>query len=310
MARPNHPEWMSRVLKAAAIYNIAFALLTLIAPFWIFDITGAVRPNFVELWQCIGMIVGVYGLGYWIAAYDPYRHWPVILVGWLGKTFGPIGFAKALWQGVFPLKFGWIIVFNDLIWWLPFALILKQAFENLTQPEFAEINEIQRKIFSDFAEDSYKNPTLVVFLRHSGCTFCREMISDLNRTSENLRKNRIQVVLVHMGLSNMQLPADWKLISDPERAIYRLAGLGRCTWGQLFSLKVVWRGFVAGILNRHGVGPLEGDGFMMPGAQLWERGKLVYSWKPQSVSDRLPTDKITNYFSEILKINNNKKGSN
>lgn len=121
------PHWMNWVLKASALYNVAFALMTLLAPFWIFDVCGAIRPNLPELWQCIGMIVGVYGVGYWIASHDPIRHWPVVFVGFLGKTFGPMGFAKALWEGVFPLQFGWVIVFNDLIWWLPFALILKKA---------------------------------------------------------------------------------------------------------------------------------------------------------------------------------------
>lgn len=297
MARANHPKWMSDVLKAAAVYNLIFALMTLVAPFWLFDVTGASRPNFPELWQCIGMIVGVYGIGYWVAAYDPYRHWPVILVGWLGKTFGPLGFAKALWQEVFPLKFGWIIVFNDLIWWIPFALILKRAFEHLTQPEFGEISESHRTIVSSFSEDSKKNPVLVVFLRHSGCTFCREMISDLEKIREELKRASTQLIVVHMGLSNQSLPQEWTAISDPDRAIYRLAGLERGTWSQLFSLTVLWRGFIAGILNRHGVGLLEGDGFMMPGAQLWRQGKLVYSWKPQLVSERLPVDDLKNRLS-------------
>lgn len=117
-------NWMHLLLRAAALYNLFFAIISIVAPFWIFDFLGATRPNLPELWQCIGMIVGVYGIGYWIASYDPVRHWPVIFVGWLGKTFGPLGFVKAVWQGVFPLSFSWVIVFNDLIWWGPFAAIL------------------------------------------------------------------------------------------------------------------------------------------------------------------------------------------
>jgi len=293
MARANHPKWMTTTLKAAAIYNLAFALMTLVAPFWIFDITGANRPNFPELWQCIGMIVGVYGIGYWIAAFDPYRHWPVILVGWLGKTFGPLGFAKALWEGVFPIKFGWIIVFNDLIWWLPFAVIVREALTRIIKPEWGEITEANRKTFAGFLEDSKKNPVLVVFLRHSGCTFCREMIADLKKCSEDIKKSGISIVLVHMGLSGQVLPDNWKYVLDKERALYRLAGLERGTWRQVVSLSVLWRGFVAGVLNGHSVGKLEGDGMMMPGAQLWKGGQLVFSWKAESVADKLP-------FSEML----------
>lgn len=290
----NHPKWMTTTLKAAAIYNLVFALLTLVAPFWIFDVTGAMRPNIPELWQCIGMIVGVYGVGYWIAAFDPFRHWPVILVGWLGKTFGPIGFAKALWEGVFPIKFGWIIVFNDLIWWIPFAIMVKEAIKRIIAPELIEITDAHRRSFALFSDDSKRTPLLVVFLRHSGCTFCREMIADLKTANEELKRSQISVVLVHMGLSGQTLPDEWKSVLDKERSLYRLAGLERGAWGQVFSLSILWRGFVAGILNRHGVGILEGDGMMMPGAQLWMGGQLVHFWKAQSVADRLPLTEILN----------------
>ena len=86
-------------------------------------------PRYPMIWQCVGMIVGVYGIGYWIAASDPMRHWPITLVGFLGKIFGPIGFAYYLIQGAFPLIFGLTIMTNDLLWWIPFGLILKMAWD-------------------------------------------------------------------------------------------------------------------------------------------------------------------------------------
>ena len=61
-------------------------------------VVGMEPPNYPELWQCIGMIVGVYGIGYLAAAADPLGHWPITLVGFLGKMFGPIGFAGAQWR--------------------------------------------------------------------------------------------------------------------------------------------------------------------------------------------------------------------
>lgn len=298
MIKQKFPLWMDRVLKAAALYNLLFALMTLIAPFWIFDITGATRPNLPELWQCIGMIVGVYGIGYWIASYDPIRHWPVILVGLLGKTFGPLGFAKALWEGVFPIKFGWIIVFNDLIWWVPFFLIVKKALAQITGPDLGSISDNHRLRFSELQEKSKNQPVLILFFRHSGCTFCREMVFQLSKVSQALQSKKAKVVLVHMGqegesafhdlVKSAGLPSDWELLADPERAFYQLAGLQKGNLNQLFSLKVIWRGFVAGILKGHGVGPIEGDGFMMPGALVFKEGNLTQTWKPRSASETLP----------------------
>ena len=87
-------------------------------------------PRYPEIWQCVGMIVGVYGVGYWLAASDPNRHWVIIFVGLLGKIFGPIGFAKALYTQTFNLKFGIQILFNDLIWWIPFTVILLNVWKH------------------------------------------------------------------------------------------------------------------------------------------------------------------------------------
>lgn len=118
-----------KTLKLAAIYNILWGSLVIFFPNAFFDFLGMERPNYPELWQCIGMIVGVYGVGYWIAAQDPIKHYPIVLVGFLGKVFGPIGFIQALMTNRFPLSFGINIIFNDIIWWIPFYLLLKQKYQ-------------------------------------------------------------------------------------------------------------------------------------------------------------------------------------
>lgn len=134
--RRRHAAWMSWVLVAAAIYNIVWGAVVVLAPAFTFRVLGvdldAMDPESVTLllpiWQCVGMIVGVYGIGYAVAARDPLAHWPIVLVGLLGKLFGPIGFVDAVFvREVFPLSFGYTIITNDLIWWIPFTLILVAA---------------------------------------------------------------------------------------------------------------------------------------------------------------------------------------
>jgi uncharacterized membrane protein HdeD (DUF308 family) len=119
-----------RVLALAAVYNLAFGAWAVLFPGHAFALAGMPPPNYPELWQCIGMIVGVYGVGYACAARDPLRHWPIVLVGFLGKIFGPVGFATALAKGTLPVRFGAILVTNDLVWWLPFAWILREAYRH------------------------------------------------------------------------------------------------------------------------------------------------------------------------------------
>ena len=126
----NAKPWMRWVLWMAGVYNIAWGGVAILFPLWVFRVTGMELPHYPEFWQCIGMIVGVYGIGYLIAASDPIRHWPIVLVGFLGKVLGPIGFAEALWSERLPLAFGFNIVTNDLIWWVPFFLILSSAWKS------------------------------------------------------------------------------------------------------------------------------------------------------------------------------------
>ncbi len=122
--RTESPVWASRWLVAAGLYNLLWGAFTVGFPHFLFDLARIERINYPEIWQCVGMIVGVYGIGYLIAASDPRTHWPIVLVGLLGKIFGPIGFVAALMSGTFPPLFGLTILTNDLIWWIPFAMIL------------------------------------------------------------------------------------------------------------------------------------------------------------------------------------------
>lgn len=130
--------WMKTVLLAAAVYNVVWGGVVVLFPFALFRVLGMELPNYPEIWQCVGMIVGVYGVGYAVAALDPVRHWPIVLVGLLGKVFGPIGFVSAVAEGALPLRFGLTLLTNDAIWWLPFSLILLRSYRANRQSRAAE----------------------------------------------------------------------------------------------------------------------------------------------------------------------------
>lgn len=117
------PAWMPWVLRIAALYNLLYALLLTIWPTQTFEwLQMPVTPEVMI--RCIGMMVGIYALGYWIAAQDVLRYWPLVAVGIVGKTLGPIGFLQAALSGALPWHSGIMLLFNDLIWWLPFWIIV------------------------------------------------------------------------------------------------------------------------------------------------------------------------------------------
>lgn len=122
------PLWMSVVMRSAGLYNLAYGLLLAFYPMETFQWLGMPETPAVMI-RCIGMMVGVYALCYWIAGSDPVKYWPLVAVGIVGKTLGPLGFLYGAWHGLFAAR-GWIMIFfNDILWWLPFWWIVLYAWK-------------------------------------------------------------------------------------------------------------------------------------------------------------------------------------
>jgi len=111
---------------AAALYNFVWGTITVLFPTLFWDTVGLDRPSYLPLWQVIGMFVLVYAPAYYWAGRYPEKYGLLILIGFIGKLFGPIGFVFALLTDQLPIEFGLNLITNDLIWWIPFALYLHQ----------------------------------------------------------------------------------------------------------------------------------------------------------------------------------------
>lgn len=304
-------RWITYVLLLAACYNIIWGISTIFFPNWFFNFAGMDVPIYPEIWQCVGMIVGVYGIGYAIAAFKPFENWALVLVGLLGKIFGPIGFIKAFASGSFTLAAGWTILFNDIIWWIPFILILKAAYDYHKKQVGAYIDNeniiLQSKLRdtitnSGFSimEQSHMAPTLLVFLRHFGCTFCREALADIAEKKMKIEENGTELVLVHMvdeetadnHLKQFGLE-DMLHVSDENCELYKHFKLNKGSLQQLFGLKVWKRAFLEGIYKRFGIGRETGDSMQMPGAFLIHKGMVVQSYRHRSAADKPDYERLS-----------------
>lgn len=140
---------------------------------------------------------------------------------------------------------------------------------------------------------SLVSPVLVMFLRHSGCTFCREALADLAECRKAIEATGTTIVLVHPGevsafeqLLEQQGLADLDRINDENQSLYAAFGLRQGTWWQLASPAVWWRAFSAGVLAGHGAGRPNGDVKQMPGIFLLHRCEVVRSFRHRKASDR------------------------
>ena len=287
---------MKTVLLAAGIYNLVCGMIVVLA------------PDQIPGWSAIaaqaksaGVIVGVYGIGYLIAARDPFRFWPLVFLGLLAKVAGATGFATALIMGTVPVSFGWTVLATDLIWMPPFIAILwgairfNQGIGSAYQMDEADdpLRELKTntgKLLDDLASE---RPQLVVFLRHAGCTFCRESLADLEAQRSEIEASGCGIVLVHLG-ENLRddsifarySVADLPRIADPACRLYRQFGLSMGRISELLGPTVWMRGFIAAIFRGHGFGGLRGNALQMPGVFLYSSGRILDGFQHERSSDR------------------------
>jgi hypothetical protein len=119
--------WHQGVFIAAGVYNIAWGLYAAWDPQWLFRFAGMPPLNYPEIFACLGMVVGLYGLIYFEVARRPEQGRLLAGVGLLGKVLGPIGLAQLVLSGTWPPATIVMCLTNDFIWWGPFALYLYDA---------------------------------------------------------------------------------------------------------------------------------------------------------------------------------------
>jgi hypothetical protein len=292
------PRWMRPVLLAAAIYHLAFALWANLWPNLCFDWMGMARPNHPMLWQGLGLMMGMLGIGQLFAAASPIERWPVVLVSLVKYTFGIVFSCIALVQGKFPLGSIWMVLVDSAIWWVPFVLILWASVRahtgvpptRSTPYTIQEAADTYRLSSGEtLAKASESKLLALVFLRHFGCTFTRQILRELEGIEREARENGAVLVLVHMLQSGKETEylgerSGIARIADPRCELYRAFGLGKGGFLDLFGPRVWWRGALS-LFKGCGVGHLAGDGLQMPGAFLFHRGEIISSQPACSASD-------------------------
>lgn len=292
------PCWMRKVLLSAGLYHVAFAIWANIWPCHWFDLMGIEHPNHPILWQGLGAIVGFLGLALMFAARNPIRHWMIVLVGFIKFSLGLFGFAAALLENEILPEAAWIMFADDLIWWVPFCMILWACVRahSGVPPTRSQPYSIQEASNSyhlsngkTLAEASEDRLLAMVFLRHFGCTFTRQILRGLENIQSEANLHGAKLVLVHMLQNGSETRYvgdrdDVGRIADPRCELYRAFGLGKGGFFELFGPHVWWRGAIS-IFKGCGVGHLAGDGLQMPGAFLFRNGEIISSQRAKSASD-------------------------
>ncbi|MEM9834671.1 MAG: SelL-related redox protein [Bacteroidota bacterium] len=298
------PDWIGMLLRFIGFTNLIWGLIFVVAAEGVLRWAAVEVPVVLLPWQMVGAIAMLFGAGYYFTSFNPVKGILVLLLGFLIKLIETITVVTGLIAGVITYQLALFFAVKDLLWIGPIAAILYWVFREWQAPvEAREVNPKESlsqtlKQFSthrgrDLSSASYQQPVLLVFLRHFGCTFCREALQEIAEKRAAIENQGVEIILVHMGseAQGQAFLAKNNLdgidhVSDPNCQLYHLFRLQRAKFSQVFGLTVWLRGFRAGVLHGYGVGKLVGDGFRMPGVFLIHRGELLKSYKHQLASDR------------------------
>jgi peroxiredoxin len=138
------------------------------------------------------------------------------------------------------------------------------------------------------------SPVLLVFLRHFGCSFCRQAISDVADLKGELDKRGVRPVFVHLGTPERAKPffdyygiGDVERVSDPEATVYQLPMFALPRMNPVLTLfqPSVWRGWLKGALFKHGIGAIKEDGHQMQGIFFLKGAKIVRQFRYKTIAD-------------------------
>lgn len=140
-----------------------------------------------------------------------------------------------------------------------------------------------------------ERPAAIVFMRHFGCTFCREHAAEVQERFDDVQAAGGTAVAVGMGtpahaaefrrLSGIEFP----LLVAPDTSLHEQAGLTRGNW--LRVIAPIWRELPA--LRKYGaritgadMSQLGGTFVVAPG------GEAVYTHRARNAADNAPLDDV------------------
>ena len=145
------------------------------------------------------------------------------------------------------------------------------------------------------AELAGKGAILLVFLRHFGCSYCRQSISDVAAIASELSARDVQPVFVHLGTPERAKPyfdhyglSEVERISDPDAALYtsKPFALSRQHPLSHFLIPKNWKGWLGSGLRKYGIGMIREDSHQMPGVFVLRDGVIVKTFRFKDISDQ------------------------
>ncbi|MCB9033109.1 MAG: redoxin domain-containing protein [Chitinophagales bacterium] len=296
------------LLYIAALYHIFWGLSVICFPHFWFYWTSIDMINYTCIWQFIGIVEIVFGLGFFISSFNIYKHWIIVFLSALIKTVALIGFFLFYFNNEKMSIFNFMLI-HFIIWLIPLYYILYRIYnfnylldEHLIQIHQADRASTMQMYYTNkgdsLADLNEQQPVLLIFLRHLGCSFCKETLTVVAKKSEIFKEKNINVVLVNMSdgaiceqVFQQHELDDITYIIDKESMLYKTFQLRRGKFLQLFGWKVWKRAIGLKFKKNINAGFVDdSDIYQMPGIFLVYKNEILHEYQYKSAADKAPIE--------------------
>jgi len=286
---PSVPRY---ILKTGAFINLIWGLFCIFSPVLIIpNLNDSVFISFIGLIYCF------LSLGLYISSFDIGRHWVIILISGLIELTASAMFLYLTLSDLYtPIAGGTLFLIHFALF-LPLVSVLNESYNENTYEESAPkkfhdlVNIVRTSQNKSLLQLSHERNVLLVFIRHFGCTFCRETVSEVAKIDEAIQGKNFTLVYVHMSdkahgdeFFSKYYPVPIHHISDPAKKLYHSLNLKRGSLLQVFGPATWIRGLYAGLIKGHGIGEVEGDSLQLGGVFVLSKGQIVFEQKSESAS--------------------------
>jgi len=297
----------TKILSLIAIYYLFTALALFFCPKLILGLAGIAPLGAEFLILAFGAVMLALAFGAGMACFFPGALFGITSLLFMANLFDLLVVLRSVQLGSLPIYSGIFFLLLDLFWVLALAWVLYQYYCERTKinNQAGDISSLDfalrlKPLDSNLslAELSEKAKLLLIYVRHSGCTFCRAHLAEIAKEHELILKQGAVVVIA--GLSSADdlkellrsYPINGAMVlSDPDRILARALGARRASLFQLFGPKELWSALVRGALFKYGIGRVSSDPLQLGGTFVIHRAKVIFSKPAKSASEICPLPK-------------------
>jgi len=119
-------RWMTLLLRFAGTFNLLAGLSMIFFYHEGYKMLGIPKPTVMLPVQVMGILVGLFGVGYHLVASHPIENRNVLLLGYWSKLLSSIAAMAYVFVGKLPWMFGVVVFFSDIIYLPFFYMILRR----------------------------------------------------------------------------------------------------------------------------------------------------------------------------------------